>query len=93
MGSTKIVGMVFTFERSRQGYQSEGQPGSTPSRSVEPRTPAKRYLCDKKGVWVAPVAPIGYFYLFSIYFGVDRTWPPLTGLLFIAFLRRSVKDG
>ena len=57
-GNTKIVGMVFTFERSRQGYQSEGQPGSTPSRSVEPRTPAERYLCDKKGF---PVVPIGYF--------------------------------
>ena len=57
-GNTKIVGMVFTFERSRQGCQSEAQPGSTPSRSVEPRTPAERYLCDKKGI---PVVSIGYF--------------------------------
>ena len=50
------------------------------------------FLRQKRGV-VVPVVPIGYFYLFSIFFGVDRTWPPLTGLLFIAFLRRSVKDG
>ena len=50
-GKYKNCRDVFTFERSRQGYQSEGQPGSTPSRSVEPRTPAERYLCDKKGAW------------------------------------------